>query len=152
MKAIAYSIKSPEKEHLVLANGKRHDLTLISNQLDLRTVAYAQGKEIVIVSPYDILDREMLWELKHLGVKKIVTRSRITTHIDLREATRMGFQIANVPDGDQSEHNVAKHIIRNLDAWQSGRCVGKACCCQRDCVREERAESVNVTITNRNHG
>lgn len=150
MKAIAYSIKAPEKEHLVLANGKRHDLTLISNQLDERTVSFAQGKEIVVISPYDILDREMLWELKHVGVRKIVTRSLITTHIDLIEATRMGFQIANVPEGDQSEANVAKHIIRNLDAWESGRCVGKACCCQRNCVRDEKAESVNVTRGN--HG
>src|SRR5690606_11207705 len=88
MKAIAYNIKPEEKECLAIANGKRHDLTLISNELNARTVSYALGKEAVIISPYDILDREMLWELKHAGVTKIITRSKITTHIDLGEATR----------------------------------------------------------------
>src|SRR5690606_17743666 len=102
MKAIAYSIKPQEKECLALANGKKHDLTLISNELNERTVSYALGKEAVIVSSYDIVDRKMLWELKHAGVTKIITRSKATTHIDLKEATRMDFKVANVPDEDQS--------------------------------------------------
>jgi Lactate dehydrogenase and related dehydrogenases len=133
MKAIAYSIKPQEKESLVVANGKKHDLTLISNELDKWTVSYAQGKEVVIVSAYDILNREMLWELKNAGVKHIITRCRNTTHIDLKEATRMGLKVANAPDDDQSVTSIARQTIRNLNAWEAGKCVGKACCCQANC-------------------
>lgn len=138
MKAIAYNIKPQEKEYLALANGKKHDLTLISNELNGRTVSYALGKEAVIVSPYDILDREMLWELKQAGITKIITRSKITTHIDLNEATRMDFKIANVPDEDQSIGNIAKQTIRNLNAWEVGKCVGNACCCKKVCKMDKK--------------
>jgi len=133
MKAIAYSIKPQEKELLAVANGKKHDLTLISNGLDKWTVSYAHGKEVVIVSSYDILDRAMLWELKNVGVKNIITRSKNTTHIDLKEAVRLGLKVANAPDEDQSVENIAKQTIRNLSAWEAGTCVGGACCCQRAC-------------------
>jgi len=138
MKAIAYSIKPQEKECLALANGKKHDLTLISNELNERTVSYALGKEAVIVSPYDILDRKMLWELKNAGITKIITRSQTTTHIDLKEATRMDFKVANTPDVDQSIESVARQTIRNLNAWSAGKCVGKACCCQKVCEMDKK--------------
>ena len=138
MKAIAYSIKPQEKECLALANGKKHDLTLISNELNECTVSYALGKETVIVSSYDILDRKMLWELRNVGVNKIMTRSEVTTHIDLKEATRMGFKVANVPGTDQSAENIARQTIRNLNAWEAGKCVGKACCCQKVCNMDKK--------------
>ena len=84
-------------------------------------------------SSYDILDRRMLWELRNAGVDKIITRSKETTHIDLKEATRMGFKVANAPDSDQSPENIARQTFRNLNAWDKGSCVGKACCCQKVC-------------------
>jgi len=133
MKAVAYSIKAQEKECLAVANGKKHDLTLISNELNVQTMSYAQGKEVVIVSPYDILNQEILGGLKNAGVKHIITRCRNTTHIDLKAATRMGLKVANAPDDDQSVASIAKQTIRNLNAWEAGKCVGKACCCQNVC-------------------
>lgn len=138
MKAIAYSIKPHEKECLALANGKKHDLTLISNELNDQTVSYAIGKETVIISSYDILDRRMLWELRNAGVEKIITRSKVTTHIDLKEATRMGFNVANAPDDDQSPVSIARQTIRSLNAWEKGACVGKACCCQKVCKIDKK--------------
>lgn len=138
MKAIAYSIKPQEKEHLAVANGKKHDLTLISNELNHRTVSYAQGKEVVIVSSYDILGHEMLWELKNIGITKLITRSKTTTHIDLKTATQMGFKIANTPGEDQSVESIAKQTIRNLNAWGEGNCVGNACCCQNVCAIDKK--------------
>lgn len=146
MKAIAYNIKPQEKEYLALANGKKHDLTLISNELNGCTVSYALGKEAVIVSPYDILDRKMLWELKHAGVTKIITRSKVTTHIDLKEASRMDFKIANVPDEDQSTENIAKQTVRNLNAWGAGKCVGSACCCQKVCEMDKKKVKPEVDL------
>lgn len=119
MKAIAYNIKPPEKQLLILANGKRHDLTLISNELNEKTVAYSYGKEVVIVSSYDILDIKMLRELKNAGISKIITRSKSTTHIDLSEASRLGFKVANTPAEDQSVESIAKQTIRSLHFWES---------------------------------
>ncbi len=141
MKAIAYNIKPQEKESLALANNKRHDLTLISNELNERTVSYAQGKEVVIISTYDLLDRKMLWELKNAGVKKIITRSKVTTHIDLKEATRMEFKVANTPDEDQSIASIAQQTIRNLNLWENGKCVGDACRCQKICAMDGKKKA-----------
>ena len=145
MKAVAYNIKPREKELLAVANNKKHDLTLISNELNGRTVSYVQGKEVVIVSSYDILDRDMLWELKNAGVKKIITRSKATTHIDLKEATRMAFKVANTPDDDQSLESIAKQTIRNLNLWEGGKCVGNACCCQKICTMDSKKKVKEAT-------
>jgi len=136
MKAVAYSIKPHEKECLALANGKRHDLTLISNELNTQTVFYAKGKETVIISPYDILDRNLLWELKHAGVTNIVTRSRTTTHIDLNAAAQMRFRIVNAP-GEQTPEALARQVIANLDQWERGGCVGGGCCCRKTCRSDQ---------------
>lgn len=131
MKAIAYSIKPYEKESLILANGKKHDLTLISNELNDKTILYAIGKEAVIVSTSDLLDAPILQELWQKGVKYIIVRSKETTLIDLKTATRIGFKIANVPGTDQSVDAVSISVIRNLNAWEKGKCVGSACCCDK---------------------
>lgn len=132
MKAIAYSINVNEKEHLVRSNAKTHDLTLISNELNASTLPYCAGKTVIIISGRDIVDRSLLLSLKHMGVKHIITRSKTTTHIDLQSATQLGIKVANNPSDDQSIENTAKQTIRNLDLWEAGRCVGRACCCY-DC-------------------
>lgn len=132
MKAIAYSINADEKEHLVRANDKTHDLTLISNELNAFTLSFCVGKPVVIISTRDILDKNLLFSLKELGVKHLITRSKLTTHIDLASASQFGIKVANNPADDQSIENTAKQTIRNLNLWESGRCVGRACCCT-DC-------------------
>lgn len=127
MKAIAYNIKPHEKELLTLANGKRHDLTLISNDLNEKTIAYAYGKDVVIISAYDILDAKMLRELKNAGINKIITRSRTTTHIDLGEARRLNFNVANTPAEDQSINGIAKQTVQHLHGWEAGAPVDPEC-------------------------
>ena len=133
MKAVAYNIKDYEKESLAIANGKVHDLTLISNSLNFRTIHYAQGKEVVIISEDDYLDAELLEELQRAGVQKIVTRSITTSHIDLLSAYDLGIQIANTPYEDRTSKGIAEQTIRNLNLWGSGKCVGRACCCAKEC-------------------
>lgn len=145
MKAIAYNIKDYEKESLAIANGKIHDLTLISNPLNLRTVHYAQGKEVVIVSKEDALNAALLEELERIGVQKIVTRSIETDHIDLNHAARLGIQIANTPYADHSPKGIAEQIIRNLNLWGSGKCVGRACRCVKGCKGGDAKEERNGT-------
>ncbi|WDF67763.1 lactate dehydrogenase [Sphingobacterium oryzagri] len=133
MKAVAYHIKDFEKELLALANGKVHDLTLISNPLNFNTLHYVFGKEVVIVSEDDRLDADLLDGLKKAGVQKIVTRSMKTDHIDLFHAADLDIQVANTPYEDRSPKGIAEQTIRNLNLWDKGRCVGQACCCVKDC-------------------
>lgn len=133
MKAVAYNIKDYEKELLALANGKVHDLTLISNPLNARTMHYAYGKEVVVVSEDDLLDSSLLAELQRIGIQKIVTRSLKTDHIDLYRAHDLGIQIANTPYEDRTPKGIAEQTIRNLNLWGNGKCVGQACCCVKEC-------------------
>ena len=86
MKAIAYNIKPHEKECLVLANYKKHDITIIANSLSLETLSFALGKEVLIVFNEDVLDRNLVLGLKELGVKYIATSSQAVNHIDLSAA------------------------------------------------------------------
>lgn len=133
MKAVAYNIKDFEKELLALANGKVHDLTLISNPLNINTIHYVFGKEVIIVSEDDILDADLLDKLKKAGVQKVVTRSLNTDHIDLYRAGDLNIQVANTPYTDRSPKGIAEQTIRNLNLWDQGKCVGQACCCVKDC-------------------
>ena len=94
MRVIAYNILGPEKEYLAIANAKVHDLTLVTNELNFSTMHYALGKEAVIISERDILDRVMLAELSRIGVKSIVTRSSTTEHIDLDFAGELKMHVA----------------------------------------------------------
>ncbi len=132
MRVIAYNILGSEKEHLAKANGKVHDLTLISNELNLSTMHYAIGKEVVIISERDILDRFMLFELFKIGIRNIVTRSKITDHIDLDYAGELKMHVGNVPTETTLE-GIAKQTIGNLTQWMVGGCLGEACQCRMEC-------------------
>jgi len=109
MKAVAYSIKTCEKELLIKANRKKHDITLISNRLTLDTIAYASGKDAVLVFPCDDLSASVLQELRRLGVKYIATRSTGTDNIDLTEAAKLGLKVANIPS--YSPESIAEHTV-----------------------------------------
>ena len=135
MKAIAYNIKPDEKEWLVLANYKKHDITIIANSLTADTLAFANGKEALLVFNNDALTSEMIAELKLLGLKYIATSSFETDHVDLQAAGIVGMKIANVPWSEkaQTPRMRMEQVIKNLDQWAAGKCVGKACCCQNNC-------------------
>jgi len=140
MRVVAYSIKSFEKEPLAIANHKKHDITLISNSLSVKTVSYAEGKEAVIVFNEDEVSAEVIRKLADLGVKYIATRSTATMHIDREAAEKCKIRIANVPAASLIEITseemplaLAKETILNLDKWQQNKCLGTACVCSRAC-------------------
>ncbi len=133
MRVVAYNIREFEKEQLALANAKVHDLTLISNELNEETLHYAVGKEVVIVSERDNLDKELLAKLIGIGVKKIITRSISLDHIDIISASELGLHIANTPFEDQSSLGRAYQTIRNLNNWGNDKCLGLACQCMMYC-------------------
>ncbi len=136
MKAIAYNIKPDEKEWLVLANYKKHDITIIANSLTVDTLSFAAGKEVLLVFNNDYLSAEMIIGLKALGIKYITTSSVETDHLDLHAAGLAGIKVANVPleTGNLDPKLRMEQVIKNLDQWAAGKCVGKACCCQKDCT------------------
>ncbi|RZJ72661.1 MAG: hypothetical protein EOO45_10635, partial [Flavobacterium sp.] len=103
MKAIAYNIKPDEKESLVLANYKKHDITIIGNSLTADTLAFSNGKEALLVFNNDVLTAEMIAQLKLLGLKYIATSSFETGHLDLEAAGSAGMKIANVPWSEKAQ-------------------------------------------------
>jgi D-lactate dehydrogenase len=96
MKAVAYSVKPFEKEFLARANQKKHDITLISNDLSPETAIYAEGKEAVIVLNDDV-NASILDQLANLGVKYIATRYSGISHIDTAAAAARHIKIAAAP-------------------------------------------------------
>ncbi|MBY0245016.1 MAG: lactate dehydrogenase [Sphingobacteriaceae bacterium] len=135
MKAIAYNIKPKEKEWLVLANDKKHDITIIANHLSIDTIPFAQGKEVLLVFNQDEVTSDLIFALKNLGIKYIATASNQTNHIDLKAAGEAGLKCSNVPFGENEGITEAsiEQVIKNLDQWAAGKCVGKACCCANNC-------------------
>ena len=136
MKAIAYNIKPDEKEWLVLANYKKHDITIIANSLTADTLSFATGKEALLVFNNDYLSEAVILGLKDLGIKYIATSSSETDHLDLKAAGSNGMKVANVPleSGGADAKLRMEQVIQNLDQWAAGKCVGKSCCCQKECA------------------
>lgn len=118
MKAVIYNVKTHEKEKLSLANKKRHDLTMISNELNVKTLLYAQGKKVVVISSYDIVNESLLWSLRQMGVEKIITRSSLTTHIDLKAAQELGIRIAHLSPKHDSLEKMSNTVIDYLNYWE----------------------------------
>lgn len=145
MKAIAYNIKPEEKEWLILANHKKHDITIITNSLNASTLAFVQGKEALIIFNKDPLDADLIFGLKSLGIKYIATSSFETNHIDLQAVSQAGLKIANVPFTDGDQLAFMRQVIENLDNWAQGNCVGKACCCTNSCLVKPQNENINIT-------
>jgi D-lactate dehydrogenase len=109
MKVVAYSINPFEKEFLIRANQKKHDITLISNALSTDTAPYAKGKEAVLVFTNDDVSENVINKLADLSVKFIATRSKSTDHIDKKAAKKRGIKLANVPAW--SPQAVAEHTV-----------------------------------------
>lgn len=108
MKAIVYSTKTFEKELLAKANFKKHDITLISNPLNIETVSYAEGKDAVIVFSNDDLSTPVINKLAEFGVKYISTRSGDVENINQSTAAKYGIKIAHAPCTTES---VAEYVL-----------------------------------------
>lgn len=142
MRVVVYNIQEFEKQTLAKANAKVHDLTLISNPLNLATIRYAVGKEVVIVSAQDNLDHTLLDALYKIGVKKIITRSHTVDHIDLLHAGKLGLHVANTPSKNNSAKSIAIQTINNLNNWVNNKCLGVACHCSFDCTKTNEQYSI----------
>lgn len=153
MKAIAYNIKPFEKEFLAIANHKKHEITLISNNLTTDTAIFAEGKTAAIITVDDEVSADVMEKLAIAGIKYIVTRSSETGHINKEAAVLFGIKLANIPlalqqhiqSNDDELQEIANQTIRCLDLWQLNKCVGKACVCAKGCkavVEDEVKEHI----------
>jgi lactate dehydrogenase-like 2-hydroxyacid dehydrogenase len=140
MRVVAYNIKSSEKEPLAIANHKKHEITVISNLLTAETASFAAGKQAVIVSSEDLVNKEVLALLANLGVKFIATRAVTSTNIDVEECGRRGIKVASVPaylislvNEQDADIVVAHQTILNLDKWEGKACLGSSCVCSKSC-------------------
>lgn len=131
MKVIAYSITPSQKEYLAKANQKKHDITLISNPLGIETVAYAAGKDAVIIWNHDDVSATIIDQLAALNIRFIITGSIETNHIDKTMAAKHGIKLSNVSNGSAQE--IADQLIQNLDLYQQNKCLGDACVCAKSC-------------------
>lgn len=141
MKAIAYNIGAQEKEWLILANHKKHDITIIANSLTIDTLSFASGKEALIIFNKDPLNAEIINGLHQLGIKYLALSSHEFNHIDLVAAAQVGLKIANIPFKDGGDQQNMLQVVQNLDNWAAGKCVGKACCCQNNCGVKKLVET-----------
>lgn len=127
MKAIAYNIQPHEKEFLTLANGKRHDVTLISNELNDKTALFAQGKEVVIVGTADVLNPAMVHTLSRAGVQKVIVREGASLAPQvLSEAAALGMEVVNTPADTVSPAQVAQRTVDYLHRWESEKAAQPA--------------------------
>ncbi|MGV3704952.1 MAG: lactate dehydrogenase [Arcticibacter sp.] len=143
MRAVAYSIRSYEKEPLAIANRKKHEITLISNALCLETAEYATGKQAVIISEKDSITPEVINRLAQLGVKFIASRASEFKQIDKQSASKHNIKLAVVSSTAKSDMSTsalgkyyadcANETISNLDTWQNERCEGGNCSVADNC-------------------
>lgn len=121
MKAIAYNIRKQEKEHLVKANAKKHELTFISNELNSDTLIYSLDKEALILYSVNSINPDLFYKLKEFGVKQIISRSGKPNNIIIHQAREYGIFI-NYVHNSLTDEKKAQQIIKQLDRLLDASC------------------------------
>ncbi|WP_129715888.1 hypothetical protein [Pedobacter sp. SYP-B3415] len=148
MKVISYQVTAEDKELLVQANQKKHDVTFITNNLSEQTLAFAQGKDVLVLLNNEPLNEALLEGLRLNGLKYLASATQQVGNIDLAAAGRLGFKIANVPMADTLDKSARMlGVVKNLDQWAAGKCVGKACCCANNCAIDKRKENQHEDLS-----
>ncbi len=148
MKAIAYNITSLEKETLILVNHKKHEITIIADKLTPETAYLASGKEVLLIFPNDKVDDKIIPILKESGIRYLACTTVETDHIDRKAAGALSFKISNIPTAvlenvaiEDSLKLRMEQVVKNLDLWGKGKCVGKACACMNSCAKKALPQS-----------
>ena len=112
MKTLIYSAKDFEIPYLEEANKRKHKLTFIKESLSSKTAMKAVGYEAISIFSADEACFLTLEKLKDFGVKYIALRSVGYDNVNLREASRLGIRVANVPA--YSPFAIAEHAVSLL--------------------------------------
>lgn len=109
MKIAVFSSKAYDREFLSLANNDRHQLIFHEVQLNPATVVLAQSCDAVCCFVNDILNAEILQQLKNYGISLVVLRCAGFNQVDLAAAKALGIVVARVPE--YSPHAIAEHTL-----------------------------------------
>lgn len=119
MKAIAYHINTQEKEWLVIANHKKHDITFIANKLTMETLNFALGKKVIILFNHDRVNAAIIEGLSRAGIRYIITSVPYIKHIDLEAAKKASIYIINIPFTKGIIFENMQLAINKLDSWST---------------------------------
>lgn len=109
MKIVSYSCKSYDKQTLDRVFEDSWDSLYLEVLLDLDTLAYAQGAEVVSVFVNDRLDAKVLKILAKGGTRLIALRCAGFNQVDLQAASDLGISVVRVPA--YSPYAVAEHTV-----------------------------------------
>lgn len=109
MKTIVYSAHKFEKQHLIDANGDKHELVLLEIPLNKESAYLAKGANAVSIFVNDDASEEVLTILHEAGVRFIALRSAGFNHVKADFAKQMGMRLARV--SAYSPYAVAEHAL-----------------------------------------
>lgn len=112
VKAAIFSTRSYDREFLAAANeaaGAPHTLDFVETHLSAQTARMAEGAEAVCAFVNDVLDREVLTQLKGAGVRLVALRCAGFNNVDLAAAQELAIALARVPA--YSPDAIAEHTL-----------------------------------------
>ena len=109
MKIVSYSCKPYDKQALCHVFDPTWEIVYLDVPLELATLSYAQGAEVVTVFVNDRLDAKVLKILFDGGTRLIALRCAGFNHVDLSAAKTLGLTLVRVPD--YSPYAVAEHTV-----------------------------------------
>ncbi|MDA3807544.1 MAG: 2-hydroxyacid dehydrogenase [Thiomicrorhabdus sp.] len=109
MKIVSYSCKPYDKQALCRVFESTWEIFYLEVPLELTTLSYAQGAEVVTVFVNDRLDAKVLKMLFDGGTRLIALRCAGFNHVDLSAAKTLGLAVVRVPD--YSPYAVAEHSV-----------------------------------------
>ncbi|MDX1352300.1 MAG: 2-hydroxyacid dehydrogenase [Thiomicrorhabdus sp.] len=109
MKIVAYSAKAYDKQALCHVFHHQWETLYLEVPLDLDTIAYASGAEVVSAFVNDRLDAKVLTILAEGGTKLIALRCAGFNNVDLSAAKKLGIKVLRVPA--YSPYAVAEHTL-----------------------------------------
>jgi D-lactate dehydrogenase len=104
-----FSTKSYDKSSLSSSVTDNIAITFFESRLTLDTAKLAAGFDAICVFVNDELNRDVLTELKSIGVKYIVLRCAGFNNLDLAACKELGLRCARVPS--YSPEAVAEHTV-----------------------------------------
>lgn len=109
MKIACFSSKPYDEETLTAANNGRHQLTFYKPRLDMSTVSLAKNHDAICAFVNDVLDRDILAQLRKFKVPLVIMRCAGYNNVDLEAADELGITVARVPE--YSPYAVAEHTL-----------------------------------------
>lgn len=109
MQTLVYGSRSYEKDALLRANRKRHDLQFTDARLDRLTAAMARGYPAICAFVDDDLSAPVLENLSDGGTKLVALRATGFNNVDLRAAEEAGITVMRV--AHYSPYSVAEFAV-----------------------------------------